>query len=161
MCGKSWLHIVVAWRLPFAEELEAAIYGARRWISLIQIGEMAMIFPRRAITGVWNALYSGATGRSRGYQASLTDPGGRSPFNNATTSDCRLYPVLANTALTWVRTVLADVPLSAAMTFTVWPAARPRATRASAGVKSKSDRISSTDGASGLVTGVNINIAAQ
>jgi hypothetical protein len=44
---------------------------------------------RSVLIGVQNALF-GAPDRSRRYQASLAEPGGRSPFNNATTSDCRL-----------------------------------------------------------------------
>jgi hypothetical protein len=66
-------------------------------------------------------------------------------------STWRLQPVFSNTPRTCVRIVFAEVPPSAAMSSTVLPAARPRATRASAGVKSNSDCTSSTGGASNVL----------
>jgi hypothetical protein len=104
MYRKSRLRIPFSCRLPCAEQLEAAIYGAQGQVCLIQIGEMATIFPHQADGPACRAVSKAGTigssrtaarlgqlaDRSRGYQASLTEPGGRSPFNNATTSDCRL-----------------------------------------------------------------------
>ena len=49
--------------------------------------------------------------------------------------------------------VFADVPPSVAMSSTVFPEARPRATRASAGVRSNRDCTNSTGGACGRVDG--------
>jgi hypothetical protein len=63
--------------------------------------------------------------------------------------------------LNCVRIVVRETPPSVAMSSTVLPEARLRATRASAGVKSNSDCTSSTGGACGIVTGVKTSAAAQ
>ena len=83
------------------------------------------------------------------------------PASSATTSACRAHPVFSSTPRTWLRTVLSDTPPDVAITSTVSPPARLRATFASAGVRSKSDRMSSTDGAPGAPTGARIRTAAQ
>jgi hypothetical protein len=86
---------------------------------------------------------------------------GEIAVRSATMSTWRLQPVFSKTPRTWVRIVFNERPPSAAMSCTVFPDARPRATRASVGVRSNKDCTSSTGGACGRVTGVSTSTAAQ
>jgi hypothetical protein len=65
MYRKSLLHIPFACRPTFAEQLEAAIYGAPGQVCLTQIGEMAMIFQRQADGPACRAVSKAGTIGSR------------------------------------------------------------------------------------------------
>ena len=76
--------------------LRERVAGASRICMRSDVGNQLYAFARPPVhfaeqvdLGVQDAL-SEASDRARGYQASPAEPGGRSPFNNATTSDCRL-----------------------------------------------------------------------
>jgi hypothetical protein len=72
------------------------------------------------------------------------------------TSACRREPVFSKTPRTCVRTVWGETPFSEAISSTVCPIVRLRATRASAAVRSNGDCTSSTDGACGVFVGIRI-----
>lgn len=75
--------------------------------------------------------------------------------SKADRSDCREQPVFSRTRRSWLRTVLiATSPLAASISG-VLPRAIPLATRASAGVRSKSDFINVADGTRSDATGIS------
>src|SRR5215471_12556170 len=76
------------------------------------------------------------------------------PASRAARSAWRPRPVFPRTALSWLRTVSRDRPNDSAMSSTVEPSPIPRATRASAGVRSNKPWSNSAGGAAGGVTRV-------
>jgi type IV pilus assembly protein PilB len=86
----------------------------------------------------WPAPSRG-TGRAHGRNAQLSVGSGprATPDSRAATSAWRAQPVFSSTCCNWARTVLRLTLPLAAMSSSESPVARPRATRASDGVRSK------------------------